>query len=66
MNSHLNYLAVKAQMDDRVRAAEQARLAGARDQSAGLRHGTIGRALRRRLPGRRFGLRVEPCPCIED
>jgi hypothetical protein len=66
VNSHLSYLAVKAHMDERIGAAAQARDAGARDQSAGLRRGTIGRVLRRRLPGRRFGVRVGPRPCVED
>jgi hypothetical protein len=66
VNSHLSYLAVKARMDDRIRAAAQARGAGVRDRSAGLRLGTIGRVLRHRLPGRRFGVRVEPRPCVED
>jgi hypothetical protein len=66
MNNHLNYLAVKAYMDDRIRAAVRARAAGTQEQSAGSRRASIGRALRLRLPGRRFGVRVEPRPCIED
>jgi hypothetical protein len=66
VNSHLSYLAVKARMDERIRAAAQARGARARDRSAGFRLGTIGRVVRRRLPGRRFGARVEPRPCVED
>jgi hypothetical protein len=68
MNGHLNHLAVKAQMDDRIRAAERARMAGAgaRDRAAGSSGGWVARALSRRLPRRRLGVRVESQPCLDE
>jgi hypothetical protein len=64
MNSHVNYVAVKARMDDLGRAAERARHARARDRdrSGGSRRGSLARALTRWRPS----VPVERRPCIEE
>jgi hypothetical protein len=64
MNSHLNYVAARARMDERIRAAERARVAGDnyRDRSGGSRRESLARTVARWRPS----AAVEPRPCIED
>jgi hypothetical protein len=68
MNSQLNYLAVKAQMDERVWAAEQARLAGAGGSSgpAGRARGALASFGARRAARIRPAARLKPQACVED
>jgi hypothetical protein len=60
MNSHLNYIAAKTRIDDRVRAADQARLAAAREREWSARRGWGVLASRTRV---RPGARV---PSVEE
>jgi hypothetical protein len=68
MNSQLNYLVVKALMDDRIRSAERARMAvaGDPDRSPERSRGALASFLAHRMPRRRPVARVQPQPCVED
>ena len=67
MNSELNYLVVKAQMDHRIWAAERARMAcGDPQGSSGRLPGAAARLVAQHVPRTRPAARMKPEPCVGD
>jgi hypothetical protein len=67
MNSQLNYLVAKAQMDERIRVAERARLAGGDpERSSGRSPGAAASFAARRVLRTRPAAPMKPEACAED
>jgi hypothetical protein len=67
MNSELNYLVVKAQMDHRIRAAERARTAGGDpEESSGRLLGAAASLVAQHVPRTRPAAHMKPEPCVGD